>query len=158
MKSNELEITFPAFKLIFVFHVSSHDLQYCTFFALLLRIQIGVCVISSAAWSQASYSIQQLPCKMLLCKRHTLTFITVNKRLRATVGYCGYWDMAQLGIWHFLRLHMEIVFAAHVPENSLFAPAYRTLHFLLWSWDQARTTRKKLNYLHWYSVVMFFEV
>lgn len=86
---------------------------------------------SSGARSHASYSIQQLLCKMLIWKSKCGVYVRVNKRLRATVCSCGYWDMAQFGIWHFLRLHMVILFAVCVPETpSLFATVYRTLHFL----------------------------
>lgn len=131
----------------FIWNVDELPSCNCALFVLLFCIQICPCAFawvlsartSSGAWSYASYSIQRLLCKILIWKSKCGVYVRVNKHLRAAVCSCGYWDTAQFGIWHFLRLQMEILFAVCVPETpSLFATVYHTLHFLSQSCYQAR--------------------
>lgn len=45
-------------------------------------------------------------------------------------------EMAQFGIWHFLKLRMLTVFAGFIHETRfVFTTFYCRPHFLLWSWD-----------------------
>lgn len=105
---------------LFYLNVAELPSHNCALFVLLLCIQICACACtfawvlnartSNKAWSHASYSIQQLLCKMLMWKSKCRVYARVNKRLRATTCSCGYRDMAEFGIWLLLRPQMEILF------------------------------------------------
>lgn len=93
---------------------------------------------SSRAWSQASYSIQQLWCKTLIWKSKSGVYVRLNRHLRATLCSCG--CMKQFGIWHFFRLQMEIILSVVcVPET----PSMFTHHLSFWSWWWAMATLGK---------------
>jgi len=91
----------------------------CGVFALFFRLQICVFAwVLSQAWSHTSYSIQQPSCKMLIWKSECSIYVRVNKLLK---GYSVFlWVLRHGTLWHFLRLHMVIVFAVVCTLNPVF--------------------------------------